>query len=74
MRQVECGLCESSFGGLAVSARCDPQLTRDVNIAVVVDTDESAEALILALASYGLQMAGPVEQEAVGRLARVATS
>jgi len=56
-------------GGLAVSARCDPRFTRDVDIAVAVDTDEQAEALIHALASYGLRMAGLVEQEAVGRLA-----
>ena len=56
-------------GGLAVSARCEPRFTRDVDIAVVVDTDEHAEALIHALASHGLRMAGLVEQEAVGRLA-----
>ena len=41
-------------GGLAVSARCDPRFTRDVDIAVVVDTDEHAEALVRALATHGL--------------------
>ena len=56
-------------GGLAVSARCDPRFTRDVDIAVVVDTDEHAEALVHALATHGLRMNGLVEQEAVGRLA-----
>lgn len=56
-------------GGLAVSARCDPRFTRDVDIAVVVDTDEHAEALVRALSSHGLRTAGLVEQEAVGRLA-----
>jgi hypothetical protein len=56
-------------GGLAVSARCDPRFTRDVDIAVVVDTDEHAEALIRALIPHGLRMAGLVEQEAMGRLA-----
>ena len=61
-------------GGLAVSARCDPRFTRDVDIAVVVDTDEHAEALMHALASHGLQMAGLAEQEAVGRLATVRLS
>jgi predicted nucleotidyltransferase len=61
-------------GGLAVSARCDPRFTRDVDIAVVVDTDEHAEALMHALATHGLQMAGLVEQEAVGRLAMVRLS
>jgi predicted nucleotidyltransferase len=61
-------------GGLAVSARCDPRFTRDVDIAVAVDTDEHAVALIHALASHGLRMAGLVEQEAVGRLAMVRLS
>ena len=56
-------------GGLAVSARCDPRFTRVVDIAVVVDTDEHAEALVRALATHGLRMNGLVEQEAVGRLA-----
>lgn len=56
-------------GGLAVSARCDPRFTRDVDIAVVVNSDEHAEALIHALAAHGLRMDGLVEQEAVGRLA-----
>lgn len=56
-------------GGLAVSTRCDPRFTRDVDIAVVVDTDEHAEALIRALATHGLRVNGLVEQEAVGRMA-----
>ena len=56
-------------GDLAVSARCDPRFTRDVDIAVVVSTDEHAEALMHALAAHGLRMAGVVEQEAVGRMA-----
>jgi predicted nucleotidyltransferase len=56
-------------GGLAVSARCDPRFTRDVDIAVVVNTDEHAEALIHALGTHGFHMHGLVEQEAVGRMA-----
>jgi len=56
-------------GGLAVSARCDPRFTRDVDIAVVVNTDEHAEALMHTLAGHGLRMVGLVEQEAVGRMA-----
>jgi len=61
-------------GGLAVSARCDPRFTRDVDIAVVVNTDEHAEALIHALGTHGLHMHGLVEQEAVGRMAMVRLS
>ena len=56
-------------GGLAVSSRCDPRFTRDVDIAVAIETDEQAEALIHALVSHGLRMNGLVEQEAMGRLA-----
>lgn len=62
-------------GGLAVSARCDPRFTRDVDIAVMVDNDERAEAVVHALASRGLRIVSLVEQESVGRLAmaRLAT-
>ena len=62
-------------GGLAVSARCDPRFTRDVDIAVMVDNDERAEALVHALASRGMRIVSLVEQESVGRLAmaRLAT-
>jgi predicted nucleotidyltransferase len=62
-------------GGLAVSARCDPRFTRDVDIAVMVDNDERAEALVHGLASRGLRIVSLVEQESVGRLAmaRLAT-
>ena len=56
-------------GGLAVSARCDPRFTLDVDIAVVVTTDEHAEALMHTLVGHGLRMLGLVEQEAVGRMA-----
>ena len=62
-------------GGLAVSARCDPRFTRDVDIAVMVEGDNRAEALVHALASRGMRIVSLVEQESVGRLAmaRLAT-
>jgi len=72
LRQVNVKGC--IVGGLAVSTRCDPRFTRDVDIAVAVDTDEHAEELIHVLASHGLRMVGLVEQEAVGRLAMVRLS
>ena len=62
------------IGGLAVSARCDPRFTRDIDIAVAVDTDERAEALVHALCASGLRMVGLVEQEGVGRMAMVRLS
>ena len=56
-------------GGLAVSARCDPRFTRDIDIAVVVATDERAEALVHTLSSQGLRVVNIVEQESAGRMA-----
>ena len=61
-------------GGLAVSARTEPRFTRDADIAVVVDSDEQAEALIYSLRAAGYSIAALVEQEAVGRLATVRLS
>ena len=36
-------------GGLAVSARAEPRLTRDADLAVAVDSDDDAEGLVLEL-------------------------
>jgi predicted nucleotidyltransferase len=57
------------IGGLAVSARAEPRLTRDVDLAVAVRSDADAEALINRLFSRGYTLIGSVEQEATGRLA-----
>jgi len=56
-------------GGLAVSTRCDPRFTRDVDVAVAVDNDQRAEALVRSLTRDGMRVVGLVEQEAVGRMA-----
>lgn len=58
-------------GGLAVSARAEPRLTRDADLAVAVDDDRDAEALLLDLRSAGYEVAASVEQEATGRLATI---
>jgi predicted nucleotidyltransferase len=58
-------------GGLAVSARAEPRLTRDIDLAVSVASDVEAEALVLALRARGYVVRASVEQEAVGRLATV---
>lgn len=57
-------------GGLAVSARCGPRFTRDLDLAVAVPGDPEAEALVRALAGRGYRADATVEQEAVGRLAQ----
>lgn len=59
------------IGGLAVSSRCDPRFTRDVDLAVAVSGDNEGEALIRALATDGFVVHAVVEQEAVGRMAMV---
>ena len=56
-------------GGLAVSTRCDPRFTRDVDVAVAVDNDERAEALVRSLTRDGMRVVALVEQESVGRMA-----
>jgi hypothetical protein len=48
-------------GGLAVSARTEPRTTRDVDIAVAVDDDSAAEALIFALQQRGYSVAAVIE-------------
>jgi predicted nucleotidyltransferase len=58
-------------GGLAVSARAEPRLTRDADLAVAVTDDQDAEGLVLDLRSAGYEVAASVEQEATGRLATI---
>ncbi|MEY3034762.1 MAG: hypothetical protein RLZ86_1384 [Actinomycetota bacterium] len=58
-------------GGLAVSVRCDPRFTRDVDLAIAVSSDEEAESVGRLLGSSGFRLDALAEQEAVGRLAMV---
>jgi predicted nucleotidyltransferase len=58
-------------GGLAVSARCEPRFTRDIDLAVAVAGDSEAEALVRTLSGAGYRVLAAVEQEAVNRLATV---
>jgi len=64
---VSCAL----VGGLAVSARTEPRFTRDADIAVAVQSDAEAEALIRDLGGRAYRVEAVVEQAAVGRLATV---
>ncbi|GIW40822.1 MAG: hypothetical protein KatS3mg076_1399 [Candidatus Binatia bacterium] len=58
-------------GGLAVSARAEPRLTRDVDLAVEVSNDADAEQLVLGLQREGYRVVAAVEHETAGRLATV---
>ncbi len=58
-------------GGLAVSVRAEPRLTRDADFAVDAANDSEAETVIRRLAAVGYVPGTMVEQEATGRLATV---
>lgn len=59
------------LGGFGISAWVDPRFTRDVDLAVAVDSDEEAEALVHRLRAEGFTLLASVEQKATGRLATV---
>jgi nucleotidyltransferase AbiEii toxin of type IV toxin-antitoxin system len=56
-------------GGLAVSARTAPRFTQDIDLAVAVPDDATAEALVSGLTRGGFHITALVEQTATGRLA-----
>jgi predicted nucleotidyltransferase len=56
-------------GGLAVSARAEPRLTRDVDLAVAVFDDAMAEDLVKRLTGY--RVTATLEQTTTGRIATV---
>ncbi|MDH3404786.1 MAG: nucleotidyl transferase AbiEii/AbiGii toxin family protein [Acidobacteriota bacterium] len=57
------------IGGLAVSVRAEPRFTRDVDLAVAVESDTQAERLVGDLRGAGYEILETVEQEATGRFA-----
>lgn len=56
------------IGGLAVSVRSEPRFTRDLDIAVAVADDRSAEGLVHSLSAAGFRAVATVEQDAPQRL------
>jgi nucleotidyltransferase AbiEii toxin of type IV toxin-antitoxin system len=58
-------------GGLAVSVRTEPRLTRDSDLAVLVADDRDAEALVRNLLARRWRVAAAMEQNVAGRLATV---
>lgn len=67
----ELGRRFAMVGGLATSLRGEPRTTRDVDLAVAVDDDADAEALVRDLTARGYEIVAILEQEATGRLATV---
>ncbi len=56
-------------GGLAVSVRTEPRFTRDLDLAVAVPDDQTAEALVHHLNRAGFQTFATVEHDEAKRLA-----
>ncbi len=56
-------------GGLAIAVRVDPRFTRDVDLAVSVEDDTGAEAVVRSLLHRGYGLLATVEQDMTGRLA-----
>jgi hypothetical protein len=57
------------IGGLAVSARVEPRMTRDVDIAIATADDRSAEDVVHKLLGLGYVVDAVLEQSAAGKLA-----
>jgi hypothetical protein len=55
------GAAWAVVGGLAVSARAEPRLTRDVDVAIAVESDAKAEALVRALVGQGYWLLAQIE-------------
>lgn len=68
------GIGFALVGGLAVSVRAEPRLTRDADFALSVDNDAEAERAIRRLVKAGYTPGTIVEQEATGRLATIRLS
>jgi hypothetical protein len=68
-RLEEQGARAALLGGLAVSAWTEPRFTRDVDLAVAVQTDSEAERLVHQLVHGGYRLLATVEQTAATRLA-----
>jgi hypothetical protein len=65
----EQGARTALLGGLAVSTWTEPRFTRDVDLAVAVQTDADAERLVHGLLQRGYRLLATVEQTKTGRLA-----
>jgi len=63
------GIGWALVGGIAVSVRAEPRFTRDVDIAVAVESDREAERLVGDLRGAGYEILETVEQETTGRFA-----
>jgi predicted nucleotidyltransferase len=56
-------------GGLAVSARVEPRMTRDIDFAIACSDDAQAESVVFELTQRGYVVKSVLEQSATDRLA-----
>ncbi len=64
-----CGASYALVGGIAVSVRAEPRLTRDLDLAVATSTDRDAESLVRSLVARGYEVQAVVEEDRVARMA-----
>jgi len=67
----EMGARYALVGGMAVSLRTEPRFTRDLDLAVTVESDAQAESLIRDLIARGYSLLSQSEHETAQRLATV---
>jgi hypothetical protein len=63
------GVSHALVGGLAISIRAEVRFTRDVDLAISVDSDSDVERITRALAAEGFALVAVVEQDEKKRIA-----
>ncbi len=69
LRRIGCRY--ALVGGLAVSVRAEPRTTRDIDLALAVQSDRDAEEAVRRLLDRGYRVDKQLEQSRTGRLATV---
>jgi hypothetical protein len=68
-RLTRLGVSHALVGGLAISIRAEVRFTRDVDLAIAVDSDADVERVTRALAAEGFVLVAIVEQDDKKRIA-----
>ena len=68
-RLTRLGVLHALVGGLAISIRAEVRFTRDVDLAIAVDSDVEVERITRALAAEGFALVAVVEQDEKKRIA-----
>jgi len=68
-RLTRLGVAHALVGGLAISIRAEVRFTRDVDLAIAVDSDSDVERITRALAGEGFALVAVVEQDEKKRIA-----